>query len=73
MDDNTVKVIVKGDVLDSATWAKKKYSNLFDRQRLILKSLYDIRRCRINNRDVSIVIFFIFGKSLNWFKTTRKI
>ena len=52
MEDNTVKVIIKGDVIDSVTWAKKIYSNLFDRQRLVLKSLYDIRRCRINNRDV---------------------
>jgi len=55
MEDNSVKVIVKGDVLDSATWARKKYSNLYDRQRLVLKSLYDIRRCRINNRDVSFI------------------
>jgi len=55
MEDNSVKVIVKGDVLDTATWARKKYSNLYDRQRLVLKSLYDIRRCRINNRDVSFI------------------
>ena len=53
MDDNTVRVIIKGEVLDSAVWAKKKYANLFDRQRLILKSLYEMRRCRINNRDVN--------------------
>lgn len=53
-DENTVRLIIKGEVIKSATWAKNRYTNLFDRQRLILKSLYEIRRCRINNRDVSI-------------------
>jgi hypothetical protein len=31
---------------------KKRMPSLFEQQRLILKSLYEIRRCRINNRDV---------------------
>ncbi len=43
--------------------AKRKATSLFEQQRIILKSLYEIRRCRINNRDVNsffIRHYFIF-------------
>jgi hypothetical protein len=53
-DDNTVRLIVKSDGTKSALQTRGRYASLFDRQRLVLKSLYDIRRCRINNRDVSL-------------------
>ncbi len=34
--------------------AKKKNRTLFEKQRLVLKSLYDIRRSRLNNMDIVI-------------------
>ena len=52
-DDNTVRLIFKTDAsMRNTSWGQKRYAFLFDRQRLLLKSLYEIRRCRINNRDV---------------------
>jgi hypothetical protein len=46
---DNIKLIIKsnGSVEDKA-----KYTNLFDRRRLLLRSLYEIRRSRINNRNV---------------------
>ncbi len=61
-EESIVKLIIKNDDLfgrypaalhdQSGQTARKKIPNMFEQQRLILKSLYEIRRCRINNRDV---------------------
>ena len=59
-DDETVRLIIKPDEIRSYNLAKKNYGSLFDQQRLILKSLYEIRRCRINNRDVCLRIEIFF-------------
>jgi hypothetical protein len=56
-DENVVRLIFKSETNDSPNMWKKKYGNMFERQRLILKSLYEIRRLRINNRDVSLLFF----------------
>jgi hypothetical protein len=53
-NENVVRLIFKSETNDSPNMWKKKYGNMFERQRLILKSLYEIRRLRINNRDVTI-------------------
>ena len=57
-EDNMVRVIIRNDEFTSpGRNGFKRYGNAFDRQRLILRSLYDIRRSRINNRDVSFSFF----------------
>ena len=62
-DDSIVKLVIKGDEQNETNTSnnnlrdansKKRMPSLFEQQRLILKSLYEIRRCRINNRDVCI-------------------
>ncbi len=61
-DDPIVKLVIKEDEQNETNTSnnnlrdansKKRMPSLFEQQRLILKSLYEIRRCRINNRDVS--------------------
>lgn len=53
-EENTVRLVIKPDPISgNSSLARKRYASLFDKQRLILKSLYEIRRCRINNRDVN--------------------
>ena len=51
-DENShmVKLIIKTEPMDGNT---NNYQSLFERQRLLLKSLYEIRRSRLNNRSVS--------------------
>lgn len=52
-DENMVRLVIKPDTTSTnPALARKRYATLFDKQRLILKSLYEIRRNRINNRDV---------------------
>lgn len=53
-----VRVVIKQNEFKSYLTEKKNYGCLFDQQRLVLKSLYEIRRCRINNRDVRLIFFF---------------
>lgn len=51
--DQLVKLIIKSaEPADISN--PKSYQSLFDRQRLLLKSLYEIRRSRLNNRSVSL-------------------
>lgn len=50
-EENMVRIILKTDPIYDVP-SKKKFGAPFDQQRLILKSLYEIRRNRINNRDV---------------------
>jgi hypothetical protein len=40
-------MIIKGDEA-----SKKRYADLYEAQRLILRSLYELRRCVIHNRNV---------------------
>lgn len=35
----------------------KKYNSIFERKRFLWKSLYEIRRNRLNNKDVRILNF----------------
>jgi hypothetical protein len=52
-DEQLVKLIIKSaEPVDFVN--QKNYHSLFDRQRLLLKSLYEIRRSRLNNRSVSL-------------------
>jgi hypothetical protein len=58
-DEQLVKLIIKS--AEPADFINQKnYHNLFDRQRLLLKSLYEIRRSRLNNRSVSFKCLKIF-------------
>lgn len=57
-DDNMVRLVIKQNDSKSFLTEKKNYGCLFDQQRLVLKSLYEIRRCRINNRDVCQLNFY---------------
>ena len=52
-NDELVKLIIKSAEPNDPINLKSHHS-LFDRQRLLLKSLYEIRRSRLNNRSVSI-------------------
>ncbi len=56
-EENTVKLIFEEDDLMSPNFTKK-YISLYERQQLILKSLYDIRRYRLNNKDVFFKEFY---------------
>ncbi|RMZ96149.1 hypothetical protein BpHYR1_015922, partial [Brachionus plicatilis] len=53
-EDSIVRLVIKPNDFKSNLMGKKNYGSLFDQQRLVLKSLYEIRRCRINNRDIVI-------------------
>jgi hypothetical protein len=52
--DEMVRLIVKTDDMKDEAWMKRRYANLFEKQRLVLKSLYEIRRNRINNRSIIV-------------------
>lgn len=59
MEESTVKLIFETDEFGGANFAKK-YPSLYEKQRLLLKSLYDIRRYRLNNKDVNLALLFYF-------------
>ena len=66
-EENMVRIILKSDPIYDVP-SKKKFGAPFDQQRLILKSLYEIRRNRINNRDVNDLFPYYF---FLYFITTR--
>lgn len=57
-----IKIIIRSEKYDGQKYSRthlnnviskdNKYSTLFEKHNLLLKSLYEIRRCRINNRNV---------------------
>lgn len=53
-DDALIRLIFK-----NKESPKKKSMTLFEKQRLVLKSLYDIRRSRLNNLDVRILLEYL--------------
>jgi hypothetical protein len=51
--------VFQEDLSKNLTFSKK-YNSIFERKRFLWKSLYEIRRNRLNNKDVRILNIFYF-------------